>query len=185
MATARTPRQAWIDAGLRALGSGGPDAVRIESLARALHVTKGGFYGYFADRTALLEEMLDAWEHRSIAAAIEQAEQEGGDPLTRAQRAADLTFSPELLPVDLAIRDWARRDPSVARRLVRVDNRRMEYLRSHFRATFPDPADLEARCLLAFSAAIATDLIAAEHPGHTRDEILDRAARLLFSAPRH
>lgn len=61
----------------------------------------------------------------------------------------------------------------------------MEYLRSHFRATFPDPADLEARCLLAFSAAIATDLIAAEHPGHTRDEILDRAARLLFSAPRH
>lgn len=181
MATARTPRRAWVDAGLRALGSGGPDAVRVESLARDLHVTKGGFYGYFADRTALLEEMLDAWERRSTSGAIEQAEYEGGDALTRAQRAADLTFSPELRPVDLAVRDWARRDPAVAERLVRVDNQRMEYLRSHFRPVFPDEADLEARCLLAFSAAIASDLIAADHPGRTRDEVLDRAARLLFA----
>ena len=30
--------------------AGGPDAVRIESLAKALGVTKGSFYGYFEDR---------------------------------------------------------------------------------------------------------------------------------------
>lgn len=38
-------RASWIDEGLRALAAGGPDAVRIEALARALGVTKGGFYG--------------------------------------------------------------------------------------------------------------------------------------------
>ena len=39
----RTPRRSWVDGGLRALASGGPDAVRVESLAQSLGVTKGGF----------------------------------------------------------------------------------------------------------------------------------------------
>jgi hypothetical protein len=45
-------------------------------------------------------------------------------------KAGMLTFSRELLPIDLAVRDWTRRDRSVAKRLRRVDNRRLEYLRS-------------------------------------------------------
>ncbi|MDP3894759.1 TetR/AcrR family transcriptional regulator [Nocardioides sp.] len=176
----RTPREAWIDAGLRALATGGPDAVRIESLARALGVTKGGFYGYFTDRGALLVEMLDAWEQRSVTDVIATFERESGSVLARATRAADLTFSEELLPVDLAVRDWARRDPAVAERLRRVDNQRMGLLRSAFGSAFPDEAELEARCLLAFSAAIASHLIAADHAQHSREEVLLRAAELLF-----
>ena len=38
---------------------GGQGAVRVESLAQALGVTKGGFYWHLADRGALLDEMLD------------------------------------------------------------------------------------------------------------------------------
>ncbi|PSL07036.1 TetR family transcriptional regulator [Haloactinopolyspora alba] len=183
MATARTPRGAWIDAGLAALAAGGPDAVRIETLARTLGVTKGGFYGYFADRTALLEEMLQTWERRSVDDVLDSVEREGGSALTRAQRAADLTFSDALLPIDRAIRDWARRDAAVAERLRRVDNQRMDYLRSLFAGTGSDPAELEARCLLAFSAAVAGDLILADHPHQTRNEVLELAASVLFARP--
>jgi len=32
----RTPRSRWTEAGLRALGAGGPDAVRIEALVVCL-----------------------------------------------------------------------------------------------------------------------------------------------------
>src|SRR5919106_6735665 len=110
MASARTPRHRWIEEGLRALASGGPDAVRIESLAQALGVTKGGFYGYFHDRRALLDELLDTWERRSTEEVIDRVEREGGDPRTKARRAGALTFSPKLLTIDLAVRDWARRD---------------------------------------------------------------------------
>jgi hypothetical protein len=35
-AITRTPRSRWIEEGLRALAAGGPDAVRVEALARAL-----------------------------------------------------------------------------------------------------------------------------------------------------
>jgi AcrR family transcriptional regulator len=61
----RTPRSQWIEAGLRALAAGGPDGVRIEPLAQALGVTRGGFYWHFDDRRALLDEMLDTWERRT------------------------------------------------------------------------------------------------------------------------
>ena len=72
MAVVRTPRSSWIDAGLRALAGGGPEAVRIETLAQSLGVTKGGFYWHFEDRRALLDELLDAWERTMIDEAIER-----------------------------------------------------------------------------------------------------------------
>src|SRR5919106_1202495 len=149
----RTPRGKWIEAGLRALAAGGPDAVRIDTLAKALGVTRGGFYGYFDDRRALLDELLDTWERRSTEEVIERVEREGGDAMAKARRAAALTFSSDLLPIDLAVRDWSRREPTVADRLRRVDNRRMEYLRSQMATVCADEDELEARCLIAFSVA--------------------------------
>jgi AcrR family transcriptional regulator len=180
-APTRTPRSTWIDAGLRALAAGGPDAVRIEPLAQALGVTRGGFYWHFEDRRALLEELLDAWERRSIDEVLERVEHEGGDPRDKVRRAGMLTFSRQLLPIDLAVRDWARRDASVARRLRRVDNRRMEYLRTLIGAFDPDPGDVEARAMLAFSLAIGSHFIAAGHDGRSRADVVELAVQRLLA----
>ena len=73
-APTRTPRSSWIDAGLGALAGGGPDAVRIEPLAQALGVSRGGFYWHFEDRRALLEEILGAWERVSVDEVIERVD---------------------------------------------------------------------------------------------------------------
>src|SRR5258708_6771818 len=97
------PGSRWIEAGLRALAAEGPDAVRVEALAQALGVTKGGFYGHFADRGALLQEMLDTWERKAIDEVLERVERHGGDVRTRLRLAGALTFSREPLPVDPAI----------------------------------------------------------------------------------
>src|SRR5258708_14045739 len=127
-AITRTPRSRWIEEGLRALAAGGPDAVRVEALAQALGVTKGGFYGRFADRNALLGEMLDTWERMSTDEVLERVERRGGDVRARLRLAGALTFSSELLPIDLAIRDWSRRAQAVAQPLRRLDNPREDYL---------------------------------------------------------
>jgi AcrR family transcriptional regulator len=177
----RTPRSKWIEEGLRALAAGGPDAVRIEPLAHALGVTRGGFYWHFDDRRALLEEMLDTWERRSTDEVIERVEREGGDPRTKARRAGGLTFSSELLPIDLAVRDWSRREPMVADRLRRVDNRRMEYVRAQLATVCADEDELEARCLIAFSVAIGHHFIAADHGARSRADVLELVARRLFA----
>jgi AcrR family transcriptional regulator len=180
-AITRTPRSRWVEEGLRALAAGGPDAVRVEVLAQALGVTKGGFYGHFADRDALLAEMLDSWERRSTDEVLERVERQGGDVRARLRRAGALTFSSELLPIDLAIRDWARRDPAVAERLRRVDNRRMDYLRLLFGAICPDQDEVEARSMLAFALVIGHHFMAADHGARSHAAVLELAARWLMA----
>jgi len=177
----RTPRGTWIDEGLRALAAGGPDAVRIEPLAQTLGVTRGGFYWHFEDRGALLEEMLDTWERASTDEVLERVERKGGDARTKLRRAGALTFSDWLLPIDLAVRDWARRDPAVAERLRRVDNRRMEYLRLLFAAFCPDEDDVEARSMLAFSLLIGNHFMAADHGARSRADVLELAVSRLLA----
>ena len=176
----RTPRSAWIESGLRALAAGGPDAVRIEPLAKALGVTRGGFYWHFEDRRALLEEMLEAWERASLQEVIERVEGAGGDARARLRRLFALASdSSELLTIDLAVRDWSRREPAVAERLRRVDTRRMEYLRSLFGGVSPDEEDVEARCMLAFSLWIGNHFMAVDHGTRSRAEVLELALRHL------
>jgi AcrR family transcriptional regulator len=182
-APTRTPRTSWIEEGLRALGVGGPDAVRVEALAQELGVTKGGFYWHFDDRGALLEEMLDTWERESVDEAIERVESEGGDARAKLGRLFALGSSREirgLLKIDLAVRDWARRDTEVAKRLRRVDKRRMDYMRSLFRAFCPDEDEVEVRCLLAMSLWVGNHFIAAENGTRSRAEVVKLALRRLL-----
>ncbi len=180
MATTRTPRSAWVDEGLRALAAGGPDAVRVEVLARALNVTKGGFYWHFDGRPGLLTEMLDTWERVSIDEVIEHVEAEGGDARARLRRLYSVAASnDELLKIDLAIRDWARRDRAVARRLRRADNRRMDYMRSLFGAFCADVDEVEVRCMLSFALWIGNHFIAADHGPRSRADVLALALRQL------
>ncbi|MEV7728617.1 TetR/AcrR family transcriptional regulator [Streptomyces sp. NPDC087917] len=176
MGSTRPPRGRWIEEGLRALAAGGPEAVRIEALAQALGVSKGGFYGYFDNRGTLLTEMLDTWEREVTEAVIEGVESGGGDARARLERLFTIASSADG-PVtgttaDLAIRDWARRDEAVAQRLWRADNRRMAYLRSLFASFCSDEEDIEVRCMLAFSLRIGNYFIAADHGRHSRAEVM-------------
>jgi len=177
-APTRTPRSTWIEAGLRALAAGGPDAVRIEPLAQVLGVTRGGFYWHFADRRALLDEMLDTWERTTIDEVIERIDREGGDAEAKLLRLAGLASS-GVVAVDLAVRDWARREQAVTERLQRIDNRRMDYLRSLFGALCPDADEVEARCLLYYSLLIGNHFIAASHGARSRPDVTQVAIRRL------
>lgn len=194
MVVARTPRSAWIEAGLRALAGGGPDAVRVEALARTLGATKGSFYWHFDNRNALLDDVLDAWERVSVDEVIERIECKGGhgagNAKSKLERLGALALCGEEvlgidpLRVDLAIRDWARRDEQVARRLRRVDNRRMDYMRSLFSTLCADEAEVENRCLLVFSLWIGSHFIAADHRGRSRAAVMQGAFRRLLEASR-
>ena len=112
---------------------------------------------------------------------IERVERHGGDVRTRLRLAGALTFSRELLPIDLAIRDWSRRDQAVAERLRRVDNRRMDYLRLLFGAICRDEEEVEARSMLAFSLVIGHQFMAADHGAHSHADVLELAARWLMA----
>lgn len=182
MAKLRTPREAWVEAALEALAAGGPEAIRVEALAARLGVSKGGFYWHFENRAALLEEMLDSWEQRVVGDVIAQIEGEPEEARAKLRHLFQLAASaPDLLPIELALRDWSRRDGEVAARLQRVDTHRMEYLRSLFGPICADEDDVEARSILAFSLFIGSNFIVAEHRGRSRAQVLQLATERLLA----
>ena len=159
--------------------------MRIEALAVTLGVSKGGFYWHFKDREALLDDMLDTWEKAVVDDVIAQLESQPTDPRAKLQQlfelASSLARSSDLLAAELALRDWSRRDRGVAERLRRVDNRRMDYMRTLFGGLCAEEEEIEARCMVAFSLFIGSSFIAAEHGARTRAEVLELVLRRLTS----
>jgi AcrR family transcriptional regulator len=124
----------WIQAGRKALEDGGVEAVRIEVLARELKVSKGSFYWHFKNRRALLEALLERWE-RVTDWLIEQSSKKK----TPQQRFAklfqliqDLLSQGERSP-DPAIFRWSQQDEAVAKRVAKVEAKRLEFLQTLFR----------------------------------------------------
>lgn len=166
-----------MKAALSLLEEDGVDAVRVEAVARALGVTKGGFYGHFRDRAELLDAILAAWEHRGTEAIIMAADATD-DPSTRVHRLWELATRDSFGP-ELAIRDWARRDESVKKVVERIDHRRMNYLRTLFGELGFRGIERESRCMLVYSLLIGDHFIVAGHPRTSRERVLRQCLAML------
>lgn len=153
--------------------------MRVETLAASLGVSKGGFYWHFKDRQALLEEMLDSWEQAGTEDVIARVESDTPNPRAKLQQLFELSPTADF-DVELALRDWARRDGEVAARLQRVDDRRMAFLRSLFGQFCADENDVEARSMLAYSLLIGSYFIAVQHAGRSRSQVLQLAVDRLL-----
>ena len=116
----------WVAAGLGMLVQNGVDAVKVLPLSDRLGVTRGSFYWHFTNRDALLEKLLDAWEATNTRAIVDAV----ATPGTVVDKFIALSrewlgwsdFDPDL---DMAVRDWGRRDPGVLSRLKAADERRV------------------------------------------------------------
>jgi AcrR family transcriptional regulator len=176
----RTSREQWVQQGLEALAAGGPDAVSVERLANAMNVSKGGFYWQFSGRAELLTAMLDAWEHTLVDQVIDRVEGAGGDARDRLHSLFSAGSSPgTLLDVELAVREWARRDVAVAELVARVYDRRMTYMRTLFQELLTDDEEVEARCLLALTLFVGNRFVAAKHGRRSRRQVTAAAVRFL------
>ena len=119
--------------------------------------------------------------------AIRRVESGGGEARAKLRRLFALARGTDeltrvLLRTDLAVRDWARHDAAVAKRLRRVDGRRMEYMRALFGEFCRDADDVEARCLLAFALFVGSPFIGADHGDRTRGDDLELALRKLLES---
>jgi AcrR family transcriptional regulator len=117
----------WIQAAFARLSKDGIDAVRVEVLARDLHVSKGSFYWHFRDRDELAAAMLDQWDEDE-SAWLEAA---SADERSAAARWAELVkhlTDAAHSRLEAALRDWARREERVAGRARLIEGRRRGYI---------------------------------------------------------
>lgn len=120
----------WIMAGFRALVAGGPQAVRVEALARELGATKGSFYWHFKDLRGLHASMLEAFERLATSEITTAVRRLGGSPRAQVLQLAEAVSTlPEAeaggAALEPSLRDWGRTDPLARATLERVDARRL------------------------------------------------------------
>jgi hypothetical protein len=70
----------------------------------------------------------------------------------------------------------------VAKRLKRIDNRRLDYLRSLFGEFCPDEEEVEVRSLLVMSLFIGAPLLAADPGPRRRGDLVKLAHERLLEA---
>lgn len=127
-------REEWIEVARETLVGGGVEAVTVQSISRKLGVTRGGFYGYFGSRGALLRHLLQDWQDVNTRALRRIAARNRRDGRAQFRELVymwieDEDYSPEY---DSAVRDWARRSPRVARAVLKVDHERIRLIERIF-----------------------------------------------------
>ena len=147
-------REAWIDAGWRALASEGPAGVRVEALARTLGLTKGSFYHHFAGRDALLEALLAEW--RQVATEEVVARVGGaGAPLAQLRELVHEALAPSPVEgLEAGIRAWATSDARARAVVERVDQRRIEFVVQLLRAAGLARAEARLRAQVLYRLII-------------------------------
>lgn len=145
-------RDDWIHAALLAIADGGTAAVAVEPLASRLGTTKGSFYWHFANRDALLADVLATWETLATDALIEEfAPVEDPRERLRLLLVAAMDDQDPTLPADLAL-VASGHDPLVRPVLDRVQAKRLGFLERCFRDLGLPPAQCRHRARLAYSA---------------------------------
>ena len=167
-------RENWIDFALQRLTEKGIEKVTITSLARELSVTKGSFYWHFKDRDDLLQAMLTRWEETGSKLVFCEVERVGGDAVRRLKHLSDIVIRRygDQLNLELALRDWGRKDLKIANILRQEDEKRIDYISGLFVEIYGDVKIAEAKAWLLFSLFVGEIIIAAPMKEQSRENML-------------
>jgi AcrR family transcriptional regulator len=175
----------WIEAATELLVDGGVDLVRVDVVAKVLKVTRGSFYWHFKDRDDLLARVLEAWRTAATEQVIERFEGRGGDPRERIAELLTLPFRGQAAEraarIELAIRDWARRDATAQRAVDEVDERRIGYTAQCFSALGFDIAEARSRAFVLYGYQVAESLLRRQGNAAQQRERCALVERLLLA----
>ena len=155
-------RQSWITAAIEVMAEEGIAGLRVEVLAKQLKVTKGSFYWHFADRRDLLLAILHHWKEGRIFDIIKQTRAQAGKELEQIDHVIDVYSASRTrrgMMIELAVRDWARRDGEAAAIVAEVDDVRLRCARDLFLACGVPLEEASSRCMLLYAYVFGVSLM--------------------------
>jgi AcrR family transcriptional regulator len=158
----RLDRSAWIKGALAALAEEGAGALRVEVLAKKLRVTKGSFYWHFKDRRDLVDAVLDEWKNGRIRDIRKQTSAQAGQELATLHHTIDIYSAGRNrrgLPIELAVREWARHDARAAAVVEQVDAERLVCAARLFKELGLTAAEASARSVLLYAYVFGYSLM--------------------------
>ncbi len=174
-----------MKAGFRALSVGGPQAIKVEAIAKALQVSKGSFYWHFKDVSALKAGMLRHWLQVATHDIISDVA--GSGPKEQLSRLVDIATGKKNEPyggaqAEAAIRDWARYDENAAATLKTVDATRRQFLRVLFEASGVPAAQCASYANILYAALIGLEQLSRMSALERKNDLSTLLALLLLDA---
>ena len=188
----RTPldRDAWVAGATEVLAEEGIAGLRVEVLAKRLKVTKGSFYWHFADRRDLLLAVLSHWKEGRLRDIIKQTRAQPGRELEQIYHVIDVYSASRNrrgMLIELAVRDWARRDAEAGAIVAEVDDVRLRCARDLFLACGVPMEEASSRCMLLYAYVFGVSLMIYEKfdtdVARLKRDIADLIARSLSMQP--
>ncbi len=158
-------RSGWIEAAIEVLADQGVQGMRIEVLAKNFGVTKGSFYWHFKDRQDLVNAVLQTWKDGRIRDIHKQSVATPGQEREQLLHLIDVygaTRNRKGISIELAVREWARRDAEAAAVVEEVDTWRLECTRRLFVARGLCEDEAKSRSLLLYAYVFGQSLMACE-----------------------
>ena len=161
--TPQLTRDDWLDAAAGEVAAGGFGHLRVLTLAKKLGVTRGSFYWHFKDHQDLVTSFLNRWRDRRLH-ELQYWKPQGGDIETELRKILDLLLSDaraniRRLQVELAVRDFARRDTYAAELVTQVDAARINQNCTLFERLSSDPERVRDMSLLLYVATIGSQVV--------------------------
>jgi len=183
-ASTLTPEQ-WIEAATALLVDGGVDLVRVDVLARQMGVTRGSFYWHFKDRDDLLQRMLQAWREAATEQVTQRFSGRHADPEALIRDIISLPFrgraAQRAARIELAIRDWARRDPMARQAVDEADASRMSYIAQCFSALGFGIVEARHRAAVLYAYEVGESLLAQQGTAAQKADRCALAVQLLLT----
>ncbi len=183
-------RSDWIEAAINVLADEGTDGLRVEVLAKNFGVTKGSFYWHFKDRQDLHMAVLETWKEGRIKDIIKQTTAQPGkerEQIYHVIQVYSLARNRKGIPIELAVRDWARRDPEASVIVAEVDDVRLRCARDLFLACGVPMDEASSRCMLLYAYVFGVSLMIYEKfdtdVARLKRDIADLIARSLSMPP--
>jgi AcrR family transcriptional regulator len=176
--------QDWIAAAFKALTAGGPQAIKVEAIARHLKVSKGSFYWHFANVDALKSQMLEHWYEMATSGIIANIDATSGKPEDKLTALVDLV-SGNLseayggVSVEAAIRDWGKYSKQVGDMIKKVDHQRLDFLIEQFAAYGYDRKNSRSCAAILYAGLIGLETLAAQEMADIRSDLHILLQRLL------
>ena len=126
-------KEDWIIAGINILAEKGINSVKVEAIARKLNVTKGGFYGYFLNRDAFLQAMLDYWIEIHSSSIIDTVNSLKGTVSKKLLKLFSIVDDHKYDDLEISMIDWANKDKKAESVVMKVIKERLFFLCNLFR----------------------------------------------------
>lgn len=148
----KKPKDTWLDEGLKILEESGPGSLTIDNLVTRTGKTKGSFYHHFKNRNQYIEAILAHYEEKVTLEILHKVQKESGK-IERLKKLTELVFQISS-KLELAIRAWALYEPIAKEFQDRIDQKRLNHLKSIYLSSNVDESQAQTMALKNYSIYI-------------------------------